>query len=218
MGGAPCRAPAAEIAAASRPRRIRGGGGVARAPNPPRKSPPRGISTAVLASLRIPRGRRARAFDGTERTQAARANSVNMANWYLVEPWPGTVRISPPLSSRWSTSRSEIADLSAHDQLTRRDARYVMPASWNRTNASVTAFAHFSSIVKRSRAQSTDDPSRRSCVQIRDPYWPFQAQTCFKNSSRPRSWRDTGGACFASIFSTTDLRARSRRRGAFKES
>ena len=80
----------------------------------------------------------------------------------------------------------------------------MMPASWNLTKASVTALAQRSSIVNRSRDQSTLLPSLLSCVQMRLPYWPFQAQTCSRNFSLPKSCLETGGDCLASIFSTTD--------------
>ena len=39
---------------------------------------------------------------------------------------------------------------------------------------------------------------------MRVPYCSFQAQTCSRNLSRPRSWRESGGVPLASCFSTTD--------------
>ena len=44
-------------------------------------------------------------------------------------------------------------------------------------------------MVKRSRCQSSEAPSARCCSEMREPLFSFHAQTRFKNSSRPRSWR-----------------------------
>ena len=69
-------------------------------------------------------------------------------------------------------------------------------------NAAVTDSPRGASIVKTSRDQSSMQPRRRSCVVIRAPYCSFHPHTCFTNSSRPRSWRETPFS-FASFFSTT---------------
>ena len=57
-------------------------------------------------------------------------------------------------------------------------------------------------MVKRSRDQSSDEPSRRSCEQIVFPYCSFHVNTSFRNASRPSSWRVTPRSR-ASFFSTT---------------
>ena len=57
-----------------------------------------------------------------------------------------------------------------------------------------------SSIVKRSRVQSTDAPSRRIWFVIVEPDSSFHSQTRSTNFARPRSWRDLPSA--ASWFST----------------
>jgi hypothetical protein len=44
-------------------------------------------------------------------------------------------------------------------------------------------------MVKRSRFQSSEQPSLRSCSVMREPDSAFQAQTRRRNSSRPRSCR-----------------------------
>ncbi len=46
-----------------------------------------------------------------------------------------------------------------------------------------------SSIVKRSRDQSQEQPSRFSCSMMMPPCLSFHSQTRRRNSSRPRSWR-----------------------------
>ena len=58
-----------------------------------------------------------------------------------------------------------------------------------------------SSIVKRSRDQSTDEPSLRICRALAPPLSAFQSQTLTRNFSRPRSWRVI--FCAASLRSTT---------------
>ena len=132
------------------------------------------------------------------------ANSVNVPNSYFAcFVCPGTASFVPPFTSSLSTSMSEIADLSAHDQLTSRFARYMMPASWKRQNASTTAREHIASIVKRSRDQSTLEPSVRIWWQMCEPNFAFHSHTRSRNLSRPRSWR-VRRSSFLSIFSTTD--------------
>ena len=56
-------------------------------------------------------------------------------------------------------------------------------------------------MVKRSRSQSSEAPSASCCSPMREPYFSFQAHTRFRNSSRPRSWRETFSVRFSS-FST----------------
>ena len=75
------------------------------------------------------------------------------------------------------------------------------PSSWSRTNVSTTARESPSSIVKRSRVQSPDAPSRRICRVIAPPDSSFHDQTRSTNASRPMSWRDVPSAL--SCCSTT---------------
>ena len=44
-----------------------------------------------------------------------------------------------------------------------------------------------SSIVKRSRVQSTDEPMRRICSEMMPPECAFQSHTRSRNAARPRS-------------------------------
>ncbi len=57
-------------------------------------------------------------------------------------------------------------------------------------------------MVKRSRSQSREAPSARCCTAMRLPDCSFHAQTRFKNSSRPRSWRDLPSFCRISRSTT----------------
>ncbi len=75
------------------------------------------------------------------------------------------------------------------------------PSSWSRTKVSRTAAERPSSIVKRSRDQSPDVPSRRIWFVIVEPDSCFHAQTRSANCSRPRSRRDS--PCAFSCCSTT---------------
>ena len=75
------------------------------------------------------------------------------------------------------------------------------PSSCSRTKTSRTARESPSSIVKRSRSQSSEAPSALCCSPMRLPYFSFHAQTRFRNSSRPRSWR-LFFSVFLSSFST----------------
>ncbi len=56
-------------------------------------------------------------------------------------------------------------------------------------------------MVKRSRAQSSEAPSRRSCAVMAPPDSAFQSQTRSRNASRPIAWRVVPAA--ASWRSTT---------------
>ncbi len=70
-----------------------------------------------------------------------------------------------------------------------------------RTKVSRTAAERPSSIVKRSRDQSPEVPSRRICRVIVEPDSSFHVHTRSTNFSRPRSRRDTPSP--RSWFSTT---------------
>ena len=68
------------------------------------------------------------------------------------------------------------------------------PALWSSTNTLRTAFDSPSSMVKRSRDQSHDAPSRFSWLRMVEPLSSFHAQTFSMNFSRPivrrfGSWR-----------------------------
>ena len=63
------------------------------------------------------------------------------------------------------------------------------PSSCSRTNTSVTAAERLSSIVKRSRDQSTDAPSLRIWRAIVPPDSSFQRHTRATNSARPSATR-----------------------------
>ena len=64
-----------------------------------------------------------------------------------------------------------------------------------------TARCETSSIVKTSRSQSHEAPSRMCWCEMTLRYFRTQAQTRSTNCSRPRSWRVSPS--FASSFSTT---------------
>mmetsp|Transcript_11929 Transcript_11929/g.51181 ORF Transcript_11929/g.51181 Transcript_11929/m.51181 type:complete len:300 (+) Transcript_11929:1732-2631(+) len=83
--------------------------------------------------------------------------------------WPGTTSSVLPSKSMWSTSMSEIAVFRRQHQFTRRLSRYTRPSACMRTKASFTALDSVSSIVKRSRDQSREDPRRRSWLKILPP-------------------------------------------------
>mmetsp|Transcript_49822 Transcript_49822/g.153863 ORF Transcript_49822/g.153863 Transcript_49822/m.153863 type:complete len:240 (-) Transcript_49822:2979-3698(-) len=76
------------------------------------------------------------------------------------------------------------------------------PWSWKRMKASCTARPSIWSMVKRSRDQSTLAAILRSCVQMRLPFFSFQAQTRSRNFSRPRSCR-VSFSCLRRSLSTT---------------
>lgn len=59
-----------------------------------------------------------------------------------------------PVNSTLSTSISEMADLSVHDQLTNLLLLYINPMLYILTNASLTALHNLGSIVKLTRSQS----------------------------------------------------------------
>jgi len=56
-------------------------------------------------------------------------------------------------------------------------------------------------MVKRSRLQSGDVPSRRICRVMVPPEYSFHSQTFSRNFSRPSSWREM--PCASSWRSTT---------------
>ena len=62
-------------------------------------------------------------------------------------------------------------------------------ATLSSVTASFTASESLSSIVNASRDQSSEQPSRRSCMVMRCPYASFHSKTVFRNSSLPRSSR-----------------------------
>ena len=68
------------------------------------------------------------------------------------------------------------------------------PSSKSLTNTSVTARERGSSMVKYSRDQSQEAPSRRICRVMVDPDCSFHAHTRRTNSSRPRARRDSPAA------------------------
>jgi len=87
-------------------------------------------------------------------------------------------------------------------QFTRRLSRYSSPSRYSRTNTSRTASDRPSSMVKRSRGQSSDAPSRRNCRVMVPPDSAFQSQTRRMKASRPMA-RRSGCFCSASSRSTT---------------
>ncbi len=70
------------------------------------------------------------------------------------------------------------------------------------TNTSLTASDRPSSIVKRSRSQSTEAPRRRNCLVIVPPDSFFHSQILSINASRPNSFR-VGPFFSANLRSTT---------------
>jgi len=68
--------------------------------------------------------------------------------------------------------------------------------------AAVTDSPRGASIVNTSRLQSSEQPRRRSCVVILEPYWSFHLCVSAMKFSRPRSCR-VFCCSFHSFFSTT---------------
>ena len=76
------------------------------------------------------------------------------------------------------------------------------PSRYSVTNARLTARERSSSSVKRSRLQSTDDPSVRIWPMIVPLLCRAQSQTRASNASRPRSCRDrpSSTSCASTTF------------------
>ncbi len=82
-----------------------------------------------------------------------------------------------------------MADWNFGSQFTSRRSRVIRPCWCNVTNTWRTASFRPSSMVKRSRGQSTLVPSRRICWVMVPPDWAFHCQTRSRKASRPIAWR-----------------------------
>ncbi len=76
------------------------------------------------------------------------------------------------------------------------------PSRYSRTKTARTARDSPSSIVKRRRDQSHEQPSFLSCSMIVPPCFSFHCQMRASRPSRPTSWRVLRSS-FQSAFSTT---------------